>query len=35
VFVYHITAKDTLDDKVQKVLASKDRTQQGLLRALR
>lgn len=32
--VYHIVAKDTLDEKVVKVLEQKDRQQQGLLQAL-
>lgn len=34
VFVYHIVAKDTLDEKVVKVLAAKDRDQQKLLKSL-
>lgn len=34
VFVYHIIAKDTLDERVLRVLNSKDRTQQALLTAL-
>lgn len=34
VFVYHIVASGTLDEKVLRVLTSKDRTQQGLLSAL-
>lgn len=34
VFVYHIVAKDTKDEEVMKALDGKDRTQQGLLRAL-
>ena len=34
VFVYHIVAKDTLDERVLKTLQAKDRTQQTLLRAL-
>jgi SNF2 family DNA or RNA helicase len=34
VFVYHIVASGTLDEKVLRVLASKDRTQQGLLSSL-
>lgn len=34
VFVYHLVAKGTLDEKVMKVLDKKDRTQQGLLDAL-
>lgn len=34
VMVYHIVAKNTLDEKVMKVLANKDKTQQGLLAAL-
>lgn len=34
VFVYHIVASGTLDEKVLRVLTSKDRTQQGLLTAL-
>ena len=35
VFVYHIVAKDTKDEKVSRVLAAKDRTQQTLLSALK
>lgn len=35
VFVYHITAEKTLDEKVLSVLQSKDKTQQGLLQALK
>jgi SNF2 family DNA or RNA helicase len=35
VFVHHIVAKDTLDEKVLKVLRQKDRLQRGLLRALK
>jgi SNF2 family DNA or RNA helicase len=34
VFVYHIVAKDTLDERVVKALEVKDRTQQTLLSAL-
>lgn len=34
VFVYHLVASGTLDEKVLRVLTSKDRTQQGLLSAL-
>lgn len=34
VFVYHLVASGTLDEKVLRVLTSKDRTQQGLLTAL-
>lgn len=34
VFVYHIIAKDTLDEKVLAVLRAKDRTQQTLFEAL-
>jgi len=34
VFVYHILARDTLDEKVLAVLGAKDRTQQGLFAAL-
>lgn len=34
VFVYHIIAKDTYDEKVVKALTAKDRTQQGLLKML-
>lgn len=34
VFVYHIIAKDTLDERVAKVLEAKDRSQQDLLKAL-
>jgi SNF2 family DNA or RNA helicase len=34
VFVYHIIAKDTYDEKVLKTLVSKDRGQQGLLTML-
>lgn len=34
VFVYHIVAEDTLDEKVMKTLASKDRSQQSLLDSL-
>jgi SNF2 family DNA or RNA helicase len=34
VFVYHLVAKDTLDEKVLRVLTAKDRSQQTLLRAL-
>jgi SNF2 family DNA or RNA helicase len=34
VFVYHIVASGTLDEKVLRVLTSKDKTQQGLLGAL-
>jgi len=34
VFVYHIVASGTLDEKVLRVLTSKDKTQQGLLSAL-
>jgi SNF2 family DNA or RNA helicase len=34
VFVYHIVAKDTLDERVLETLQSKDRTQQDLLGAL-
>ena len=35
VFVYHIIAKDTLDEKVMRVLENKDRDQQSLLFALK
>lgn len=35
VFVYHIAAKETLDEKVLKVLQTKDKTQQTLLSALK
>jgi SNF2 family DNA or RNA helicase len=35
VFIHHIVAKDTLDEKVLKVLKSKDRVQRGLLHALK
>jgi len=35
VFIHHIIAKDTLDEKVLKVLKSKDRLQRGLLNALK
>lgn len=35
VFVYHLVAADTLDDKVMAVLTAKDRDQQTLLRALK
>jgi SNF2 family DNA or RNA helicase len=35
VYVYHLIAKDTLDQKVIKVLDKKDRTQQDLLSALK
>ena len=34
VFIYHIIAKDTLDEKVLGVLRAKDRTQQSLFAAL-
>ena len=34
VFVYHIAARGTLDEQVLKVLVQKDRTQNGLLKAL-
>ena len=34
VIVYHIVAKDTLDEKVVKTLSSKDRVQQDLLKAI-
>lgn len=34
VMVYHIVAKETLDEKVLKVLTKKDKEQQTLLRAL-
>jgi SNF2 family DNA or RNA helicase len=34
VFVYHIVAKDTLDERVVRVLQTKSRTQQGLLSTL-
>lgn len=34
VIVYHIVAKDTIDERVMKVLSSKDKTQQSLLRAI-
>lgn len=34
VYVYHIVAKDTLDEKVLATLVSKDRSQQTLLKAL-
>jgi SNF2 family DNA or RNA helicase len=34
VFVYHIVASGTLDEKVLRVLTSKDKTQQGLLSSL-
>ncbi len=34
VFIYHIVAKGTLDEKVLRVLRSKDRTQQNLLKTL-
>jgi SNF2 family DNA or RNA helicase len=34
VFVYHIVASGTLDEKVLRVLTSKDRTQQSLLKSL-
>jgi SNF2 family DNA or RNA helicase len=35
VFVYHISAKDTLDERVVKVLEMKKKTQDDLLRALK
>lgn len=35
VFVYHIIAENTLDEKVAEVLKSKDRTQQSLFHALK
>ena len=35
VLVYHITAKDTLDEKVMRVLTDKDHDQQKLLMALK
>ncbi len=34
VFIYHIVAKDTIDERVVKVLNEKDRTQQRLLQAV-
>jgi hypothetical protein len=34
VYVYHIVAKDTLDERVLKTLGSKDHSQQALLKAL-
>lgn len=34
VTIYHIVAKDTLDEKVVKTLSSKDRVQQDLLKAI-
>lgn len=34
VYVYHIVTKDTLDEKVMRVLNKKDKTQQDLLKAL-
>lgn len=34
VFVYHIVAKDTIDERIVKVLSQKDRTQQDLLKAI-
>lgn len=34
VYIYHIVAKDTLDEKVLRVLETKDRSQQTLLKAL-
>jgi SNF2 family DNA or RNA helicase len=34
VFIYHIVAEGTLDEKVAKTLEAKDRTQQTLLRAI-
>ena len=34
VFVYHIIARDTLDERVLSVLKAKDRTQQSVFRAL-
>jgi SNF2 family DNA or RNA helicase len=34
VFVYHIVARDTIDERVVKVLNAKDKTQQSLLAAL-
>lgn len=34
VFAYHIVARDTLDEKVQRVLARKERTQEALFDAL-
>jgi len=32
--VYHIVARDTIDERVVKVLNAKDKTQQSLLAAL-
>jgi SNF2 family DNA or RNA helicase len=34
VYIYHLVAKGTLDEKVVKVLRQKDRVQQDLLNAL-
>ena len=34
VFIYHIVAEDTLDERVVKVINEKDRNQQSLLRAI-
>jgi SNF2 family DNA or RNA helicase len=34
VFVYHLVAKDTLDETVVKTLNAKDRAQQSMLKAL-
>lgn len=34
VYIYHVVAKDTMDEKVLRTLTSKDRTQQTLLKAL-
>jgi SNF2 family DNA or RNA helicase len=34
VFVYHLVAKDTLDERVLDTLTAKDKTQQGLLTSL-
>jgi len=35
VFVHHVVAKDTVDEAILKLLASKDRTQKSLLNALK
>lgn len=35
VIIYHIVAKDTIDERVLSVLTSKDRTQQDFLRAIK
>ena len=35
VFIYHLIAKDTLDEKVVRVLTAKDREQQSVLKALK